>query len=136
LFIPEPRAQYLAQVWHAMVTSKTWSDLKRLAPRRAYREIRKRNNDLEAAELRSNAPFDCRMAGVSDGDYPGWPAQEMLHWMPADIRQTFGSVQTSMLNGFCLVLEPEDEEAIVRRLQQAGFRSRRDQQLVERAHGD
>src|SRR5262245_21632715 len=97
VFIAEPRARYLAKVWHAMVTSKTWGELKRLAPRRAYREIRDIFNDgRDPAEMRPNKPFDYYgMTGVPDGDYPGWPAQKMLDWMPADIQETLGSIGDS-----------------------------------------
>jgi hypothetical protein len=57
VFIPEPRARYLAQVWEAMVTSATWGELKRLAPASAYRKIRERNNHRDCAELHPDAPF-------------------------------------------------------------------------------
>lgn len=138
VFIPEPRARVLAQVWRALLKAKTWSDLKRLAPTATYREIRRHNRDnLGTSELRADAPFDYyEMAGVADGDYPGWPAQEMFKWMPRDIQLDFGNVGSSRLNGECLELDPKDTKAIVQRLKQAGFRCRRNQRLVEQAHGD
>lgn len=37
--------------------------------------------------------------GFDDGDYPEWPAQEMLEWMPADIVSRFGQGVNSVLNG-------------------------------------
>jgi hypothetical protein len=138
LFIPDKRARFLAQVWRALVKSKTWNDLKRLAPAAAYREIRGHNKDnLDPHELRADTPFDYyEMTGVPDGDYPGWPAQEMFGWMPLDIQLDFGSTEGSRLNGECLIFRPNDTKAIVERLKRAGFRCRRNQRLVERAHGD
>src|SRR5262249_10904775 len=104
----------------------------------AYREIRRHNKDVrDPRELRADAPFDYyEMTGVPDGEYPGWPAQEMFGWMPRDIQLDFGSAESSGLNGECLSLRPIDTKAIVERLKQAGHRCRRNQRLVERAHGD
>jgi hypothetical protein len=137
LFIPERRAQYLAKVKAAIFGAKTWAELERLAPRKAYREIRRGNREsgqLEPHEMRGDARFDWEtMTDVYDGDYPGWPAQEMLDWMPADIQRDFGRVTSSAISGFCLLLELEDEEAILQQLKHAGFRCRRDDVLVEGA---
>jgi hypothetical protein len=58
VFIPEPRARFLAQVGDALLNSETWGDLKRLAPPEAYREIRRHNSDRDPSELRPDAPFD------------------------------------------------------------------------------
>ena len=76
------------------------------------------------------------MTSVPDGDYPGWPAQEMLRWMPRDIRRDFGGVDSSWVSGEFLTLELKSTRAIVQRLTQAAFRCRRNQRLVERACGD
>jgi hypothetical protein len=138
LFIPEPRARFLAQVWRALLKAKTWADLKRLAPPAAYREIRRHNSGArDPDELRADAPFDYyEMTSLADGDYPGFPAQEMLRWMPRDIQLDFGTARSTVMNGELLELDVKNTKAIVQRLKQAGFRCRRNQRLVLRAHGD
>jgi hypothetical protein len=138
VFIPEPRARFLAKVWHALLTSNTWGALKKRAPRTAYDEIREHNADaLEPSEMRPTAVFDYyEMTGVPSGDYPGFPRQEMLAWLPEDIQLDFGHAGTTALTGEFLRLNPDDATAILRRLQQAGFRCRRNQRLMDQAHGD
>jgi hypothetical protein len=123
VFILERRAHFLSQVWCAPLKSKTWGDLKQLAPPSAYREIRRRNRDkLAPSALHPNAAFDYyEMTGVPDGDYPGFPAQEMFGWMPRDIQLDFGNVGVTRLNGDLLELDPKDTKAIVQRLKQAGI---------------
>jgi hypothetical protein len=140
VFIPEPRARFLVQVWRALLTATTWEDLKRLAPPPAYRQIRKYNRQVlgrDASELRADAPFHYdEMTGVADGDYPGWPAQEMSRWMPRDIQRDFGDSDYSYVSGEFLQLDRKHTRAIVQRLRQAGFQCRRNQHLIEQAHGD
>jgi len=120
-----------------MRQSATWAELKRQAPPVAYREIRRRNEDLDPAELRADAPFYYYdMTSVPDGDYPGFPKQEMFSWMPRDIQLDFGTAESTALNGELLTFDPKDTKAIVQRLRQAGFQCRRNQRLIEQTHGD
>ena len=81
--------------------------------------------------MRLDAPFDYyTMTAVPDGDFPGALRQEALAWMPADVVRDFGNVGSSMVSGEILYLDSKDTEAIVQRLKRAGFRCRRDQDLV------
>lgn len=73
---------------------------------------------------------------VADGDYPEWPAQEMLKWMPTVLaREPYGRVEDSVHNGRFLVLDPAREKAILAELAAAGFSCIKDQELVEQACG-
>jgi hypothetical protein len=135
VFIPKRHANYLARVWHALYNAKTWVDLKRLVPPAEYRWLRERNDALPPSDLRPNARFDyLTMTAAADGDYPGWPAQEMLEWMPEDVQADFGVVQDSVHNGSFLELQG-DAKPIANRLRAFGFRCRRDDRLVLRASG-
>jgi len=56
--------------------------------------------------------------------------------MALDIQLDFGTAQLTAINGNALTLDVKDTKAIVQRFKQAGFRCRRNQRLIERAHGD
>lgn len=80
-------------------------------------------------------PFNEDMIrGIRDGDWPEWPAQEMLHWVPESV-QIFGNVRDSCLNGDFLWLDWEKEAEIVTAMADAGYSCRRDDELIEAAHG-
>ena len=73
--------------------------------------------------------------GLSDGDWPGWPAQEMLEWMPSPVQQAFGTVEASVINGPYLAPDASQEDALVAALQTEGYCCRRDDTLVRLASG-
>ena len=89
------------------------------------------------AELEEDAaPFvPEHIWGYSDGDWPGWPAQEMLVWMPSPVQQAFGTQDRSVVSGPCLVLKARRETAIVAALHAQGYRCKRDNTLVRLASG-
>lgn len=81
-------------------------------------------------------PFDSAdIPGLCDGDWPDWPHQEMLNWVPTAIQQTYGQRGESRLNGPFLTFRPEDESAIVEAFSELGYQCRRDDRLVRRACG-
>jgi hypothetical protein len=70
-----------------------------------------------------------------DGDYPEWPAQQMLKWVPESIRSTFGHTYDTVLNGPYLTFDPVQERDLLAAFESAGFRCVRDDALVRRASG-
>jgi hypothetical protein len=70
-----------------------------------------------------------------DGDWPRWPAQEMLRWVPKEIQERYGTVEDSVLNGEFLTFDPSDERRIVAAFKRSGYLCVRDNRLVERASG-
>lgn len=46
-----------------------------------------------------SAKFDSDRLGISDGDYPDWPEQKMLDWLPGHVCRQFGKCESSVLNG-------------------------------------
>jgi len=81
-------------------------------------------------------PFQAGDIGaISDGDWPGWTAQEMLAWVPNDIQKQYGSRGTSMITGECLMFRPEDERVLVTAFAAHGYRCVRNNALVRSASG-
>ena len=83
-----------------------------------------------------DAVFDSEQidAAYYDGDWPGWPQQEMLDWMPTRVR-TLGTVEQSMLNGPGLSIPQQRLHQVIEGLAMAGFNVRRDDNLVSAASG-
>ena len=73
--------------------------------------------------------------GYQDGDWPEWPAQDMIQWVPESVQQQFGSVVDSTLNGSYLMFDPEQEIELVAAMDELGFTCRRDDVLIEAANG-
>jgi hypothetical protein len=70
-----------------------------------------------------------------DGDWPEWPAQEMLDWVPASIQEQYGSIEPSHLSGECLTFDPDDEDRLLFAFRRLGYRCMRDDELVRRSSG-
>ncbi len=138
IFLPEELALELAQIRAALDTSKTWGEFRANVPAHVYEEIMvgmKDDEDPEALPQPENA-FDANdIPGYEDGDWPVWPLQEMLNWMPKDIKRRFGKVVPSAVNGDSLELMSEKADEIVRVLESQGFRCTEDESLVIRACG-
>jgi len=135
VFIPANRARDIARTWKAMLKAQTWKALKKFAPPEAYREILAFQESPRS--IRGWHPFDYdTMTPVADGDYPGWPEQEVEEWMPSDIWQLFGRRMSTAINGDYLSFDPADAQKIVANLKQHGYRCRRNQRLIDAAHGN
>jgi hypothetical protein len=72
---------------------------------------------------------------ISDGDWPGWPQQDMLSWVPGDIVEEFGERSSSFVSGDCLVLDRDRVEEIVAAFESHGFTCAKGEKLVKRACG-
>ncbi len=105
--------------------------LSREAAAQAYRA---RSPDERQPE--DDDPFDVGTIGrFCDGNWPAWPEQKMLRWLPQDIQLEFGTVVDSVHNGEFLVLDAARETEIVAALRQRGHRCTKDDDLVRRACG-
>ena len=81
-------------------------------------------------------PFDSQeVPGVDDCDWPGRPAQIMLDWVPKEIQEKYGSMESTRLNGEFLTLDPRNERKITAAFRRAGYRCTRDDVLIQRASG-
>jgi hypothetical protein len=80
-------------------------------------------------------PFSSdQVPGIDDRDWPAWPAQLMLYWVPREIQEKYGSKE-SCLNGEYLTLDPRSERKITAAFRRAGYRCTRDDKLIQRASG-
>lgn len=83
-----------------------------------------------------NDAFDSAdIPGLCDGDWPDWPQQEMLNWIPQAIQKTYGRCVASTLNGPFLTFRTEDEKAIVEAFTELGYQCRKDDRFVRQACG-
>jgi len=83
-----------------------------------------------------NDVFDsATIPGFCDGDWPDWPQQEMLNWVPTVIQKTYGQRVDSTFNGPFLTFRTEDEKAIVEVFTELGYRCQKDDRLVRQACG-
>ena len=76
-----------------------------------------------------------QIPGFCDGDWPAWPAQEMLDWVPESIQSRFGHNEETLLNGSFLNFDPAQEDAIVAAFREEGYTCQRNDDLVLQASG-
>ncbi len=82
-----------ATLWKALNTARTWEEFRSMLSEQRYEEAVERvNENYEQPKKENwlhpapNAVFDTRQIdGHPDGDWPEWPAQEMLDWIPEEI---------------------------------------------------
>jgi hypothetical protein len=136
VFIPQSQARRLAAIHTAISEATTWFSFCERMPLdnlwEVARELR-RHRKLPAM----TDDFDDRWPpfGYHDGDWPGWPEQLMLNWLPQRICDIYGTVETSVFNGFFLILDVSRANEIVNALEQEAFQLHHDPQLVRRACG-
>jgi len=138
VFLPKDLALELAQIQTALDNSKTWGEFQANVPAHAYEEIMAGMKDDEDPETlpQPGDTFDPdAIPGYDDGDWPIWPLQYMLEWIPKDIQQQFGTVETSATSGPCLILMPEKTDEIVKALEKQGYSCTEDELLVRQACG-
>ena len=141
VFIPKQQALELAQLWRALDSAQTWADFRRLAPNHLYADAVERIQDDPDSTL-SDAGPDLQAAfdrddipGHADGDWPLFPPQQMLDWVPQDIRAGYGRTITTVFNGDYLCFAANDAAKIVRALAQHGYTCEPDENLVKAATG-
>jgi hypothetical protein len=75
------------------------------------------------------------LPGYGDGDWPMWPAQAMLDWLPESV-QALGTVEYSTFNGPFLQLDPDGQKEVIEALAAEGIECHQDtENIVARASG-
>jgi len=134
VFIGLDKAEELAKFWNDIRTSKTWGDFKIKSPDRYEDIIDSFYSDEQPEDLEPFPGTD--LPGVNEGDYPEWPAQFMLNFMPKEITDSvFAKVKDSVHNGRYLELDPKFEDDIISILVSKGFEVTKNDDLVRRASG-
>ena len=134
IFIGLDKAEELAKFWNDIRTSKTWGDFKIKSPDRYENIIDSFYSDEQPEDIEPFPGTD--LPGINEGDYPVWPAQLMLNFMPKEITDsTFAKVKDSVHNGRYLELDPKFEDLIVSILVSKGFEVTKNDDLIRRASG-
>lgn len=134
VFIPAERAKELVEIYFALDNASTWRQFSECIPSHDWNEL------LEV--MRGDPPFELDdqfekfwIPGVEDGDWPDWPEQRMMDWIPSEIWRRYGSVHDSVSNGPFLSLDPKLLPEIIEALQLADFRCHADDLLIKAACG-
>lgn len=141
VFIPRARTVLLSEIRYFVHQSQEaplkWGELRAQASCEAYEEFLKqwRPATEEAGLPNPTGKVYLDEDAIADGDWPAWPAQEMLDWMPTEIIRAFGAIEYSAVSGPFLWIDPTVEDDVVGELQRLGFQPRRDQALVSKASG-
>lgn len=123
VFAERWRAEYVDQIWKALLNSSTWGELRRNLPTGEWEyHFQDYFEDHEEDVPADDEPFDAECApGRADGDYPPWLAQEQLDWFPKDLITKYGGdVYSSVLNGEALELSADKAEQIAADLRAMG----------------
>jgi hypothetical protein len=140
-FIPKQQALDLAQLWRALDSAQTWADFKRMVPDHVYAGVVELIQDSPGSTLSDagpdpQAPFDRDdIPGHADGDWPPFPPQQMLDWVPQEIQARYGRTITTVFNGDYLCFAANDAADIVRALEQHGYTCEPNENLVKDATG-
>jgi hypothetical protein len=131
VLIPRDRAEELADVRRAVQRSTTWGELRARLSEERRDQIAENfgDEDVPADDVTLD---DVRVPGWDDGDWPEWPAQAMLDWVPAEV-QALGTEGSTRLNGEQLELDPERTADVVAAMETAGYAMTRDDAAVEGA---
>lgn len=137
VFAPEKRALFVDQILRTINNSATFGEFRRNLPAGEWEKLVERDResyeeDEGEYELpKDDDPFDPTwIPGFEVGDYLPWLQQEMLDWFPWDIARRFGKMDTSALNGSCLILPMSAEKEIVDALKQEGYEVERRDELM------
>ncbi|NIL81087.1 hypothetical protein [Rhodococcoides kroppenstedtii] len=133
VFIPKARAEQLSVLQSDFAT---WGDAKRKLSPDTWAGVVERFDAGEADVPADDEPYDLdAVPGHADGDWPAWPARDMLRDVPASVCEKFGRVEDSVHNGSYLHLNSVDEDQILEALRGHGWTCTRDDTLVNRASG-
>jgi hypothetical protein len=112
--------------------AKTWGELRAGLPVDVVEEMLEGRPGAAGTDSPpDDAPYAPeQMFGWDDADFPDWPQQRMLDWVPEDLLERHIGANTSVLNGDYADATLDDVEALVRDLEALGFSSARDDRLI------
>lgn len=133
--VPRVKAAELALLNNAIWSARTWGQLRRMCPPARLDELvalAAQAAEWSGEELRTSewSHFEPDLPGVSSGDWPEWPAQDMIFWLPREIQDRFGRREVTMFNGPFLTLDPERVDELMAALRELGYEVERDDDLV------
>jgi hypothetical protein len=133
--MPASEARRLAHLNDALEQSQTWGEfLARVQQDQDTREYLayQFDDDLPAPD----EPFDAsELPGFDGGDWPAWPKQAMLDWLPASVR-AMGRIFSTAINGVALHIDENLVDEVIEALASEGIECSEDAERdVQRACG-
>lgn len=157
VFSPEQEATDLARRWYAIKNAKTWQDFIDFTSEATFNQlIYEILEALEFVDLHPNylmgedlssyitdlhlpQPDDAFttdvLPGFDEGNYMPIPAQEVISWLPEELQDNLGQFDHHPLFEFIYRIDPANELLVVQSLEAAGFICKKNQALIEQAHG-
>ena len=149
LFIPESRANELAQANWALLTARTWGEFKKLVSEEIYNFYLVNSSlyqgpshptvqEIETYDLPPETRFTPNDVVMYD-TFSAHPEIEMSDWMPVEIQEKYGqkthyqAMDMSVPNGEFLILSESLMDEIVAALENMGYQPRRDDDLIDAA---
>lgn len=133
IFVERSLAEELATLHRGFAT---WDQARTALSPRRWDEIVDLFECADESEPADEDAYDLdRVPGFVDGDWPEWPAQVMLEWMPKHVVEKFGRVDDSVVNGQFLSIDPKHEADIVAALEAEGWLCVKDEPLTLAASG-
>ena len=146
LFVPESRANELAEGNKALLTAMTWGEFKALVSTELYvfyltkssyyeGPYEPEDGDYRPFDIAPETPFTPNDV-LTYEELPANPEIEMTEWMPEEIQQKFGrkmryyAMDMNVPRGEILVLEEKQMDEIAAELEKSGYVCKRDDDLL------
>lgn len=139
VFVPRAKALQLVGVRLALVSARTWRELRTCLMEDLYlslvQKMRYDNADLPDTGMpEADLAFHPeQLPGYEEMQWPDWLGQQAIDWLPTEIQERYGKIIESMHDGDYVELNPGFEVEIVRDLEALGYRCTRDDLLVKQA---
>lgn len=118
----------LADLYATLAKSNTWGELKASLSADDYHEAIERAFWLTDKAYESQAmpqpeeEFNLyEVSNYCSTDWPDFPLQAMVEWMPADIQEQYGEVKWTMFDGPHLSIDAEQKDEIIQALEEQGY---------------
>jgi len=125
VFAP-PEVALRLDLIHEAIRARTWGEFKYLMPedklekliseRNAYYDEELDDDFFKAPEIPASFEFEQLCPAYLDGDYPEWLQKKQEYWLPKEVIEKWGRLESSILNGDFWVIHPEHEKKIVKDL--------------------
>jgi len=123
VFAPKDLALHVARIYRALEKARTWGQFRKMMPRSEYSSLIREFDENGEPRPKSTDPFDSdQIAGLSDGNYPQFLQQEMEYYLPDEVLNRYGTLETTMHNGFYWMIPRENARDMIRELEESGFR--------------
>ena len=130
VFAPPDLAENVSEI-HKAFAAKTWGEFQSLMPEEAFWQLMGSGCENDWGELfvipQADDPFDLESIcpAYFDGDYPHWLQKDQDLWLPKEILECWGKIESSVHNGTFWIINPKQEKKIVLRLRKLGILAQR-----------